>query len=626
MQRNALTNVSFSCRLIALTLLVSFPVVGSQAEDTNPGAKKWSTDPATLKILTAPDLFSKPLEELVKTVAYKQALIKTPNECPKMLVEAYLSYKYRTLRGKYKATLAIAIGAPIIAWASLFYMGKYLILTVFEAGTKEEAIAGFISYFYIWGVDLKLLNLLGDLKRIIIVKGTFLLPMVLPSPDKITAVFRNAPLYLRRDMNPDDVNIEELNIITWLFMSTLTFLIFKTLLGTPSYLFPILVVRRDIAFVLIMLHYFVTNFKEKIAKPLRAIFKHEYEEEDPSIEEIELMYARNWDRLRDWKKYGNSDMNKLIEEKIFELRRHPDKKKLITKAFVENVIGLPTPFEINVRMTPPEEIDFDEFEDYGEAIKIAMRRLVYRYYGNIPTFPTYLLSPPGWGKNRSITLLANKLGGRIAILQLTKGVTLEELIGRPPAGDDPGDIGLLAKAMIQAGPGPMILFIDELDKVVRGEHRHEMIDFILKHFDGINRTYKCPYLEGNEIYLPSIVIFAGNSSLDISEDAMAKDALSHRTRIVELERYSWEKQVKIAQKTLQRLIEENLQLPYTPLTEKQLSEWKEALEPLRKAQEGLPEKEKNGSIRPLLKASVLYLVRMYYKDEIEKVRRRMDTD
>ena len=112
MQRNALSIVPSFRRLLGITLLLSTTLLcptKATATDTSQ-IKKWSTNPATLKILTAPDLFTNPLSKVVKTSKYRAALKLRPHECPDILVDAYLSYKYRNLRLKYQLTLAITTG------------------------------------------------------------------------------------------------------------------------------------------------------------------------------------------------------------------------------------------------------------------------------------------------------------------------------------------------------------------------------------------------------------------------------------------------------------------------------------------------------------------------------------
>ena len=379
-----------------------------------------------------------------------------------------------------------------------------------------------------------------------------------------------------------------------------------------------LLFSKKFFFLTIIIYYFLNEFDKEIYKPWRNVFYNEYEEDDAGIQEIEFMYVDNYHRLPE-------ERRQLIEDKIFDLRRYPTKdKKLAVKSFVENVVALPTEEELNMKLPVPENVDFSEFAQYGEEVQMEVKRLYYRFYNAISTYPTYLLSLPGWGKTYLVDLLVAKLGIKKMTLKLERGCSVNDLIGRPPSGDDPGSIGLLGEALIQAGKGPTLLFADEVDKGINGKNGGEIAEFILKNFNGTVSSIKSPYLYGEHLYMPVVAIFGGNEPLTISAYDSSQNALRNRLNVIKLKRYTWEQKMKIMENMLPYLIEKKLHIPPIILTEKQKKGWLKELEFYRKEQEALPENERNESVRPLVKLSIVYLVKMKYKKDIEAVRAKMN--
>ena len=278
----------------------------------------------------------------------------------------------------------------------------------------------------------------------------------------------------------------------------------------------------------ILLNFIYKNFRENILTPITYLLTKKGVLIDP-IEESELLLIENWDRLTPVRK-------KVLQERLLDARKNITKRSTL-KEYVLTIVQLPTLSELQTPIVDTvikeEDIDMSLFKYYEAPVNEVVIRLYQRAMEGVrPYGHPYFVGPSGSGKTEISIRLGLMLEERDVVTTFINlaGATVEDIIGTAY-----GKPGLIIKSLIQASPygtKQIILCFDEIDKALKGPHKQALTQLFLKMFDTSSKGYASPYLPGEDIPLPNIIIFMGNYEI--------KGPFANRLERIAVDGYKWE--------------------------------------------------------------------------------------
>ncbi len=297
--------------------------------------------------------------------------------------------------------------------------------------------------------------------------------------------------------------------------------------------------------------YVYENWYSGMVKPLQVLMESDFRRvfADP-LEEQELAVVDNQQRLYEG---GNPARWHLLVEKLLDARKYP-KSAANVAIYVDNVLKIPTYNEINAQSTTPKTWKDVEasFSAYAPDVKKQAYKLFERHLKGVKLPATYLVGEPGVGKTYMVELLVNAWKGNegttsnVGEVRIA-GADVRELMGWAPSGTDPGEPGLILRTIMEADG---VLFIDEIDKALLGEHGKEVSNLLLEFLESSNEVFFFPYLgseEGLQVDLPKVIMTAGNTKLEDFPKELQRMVRPLKNRLTEiyLPGFPWDTKMKI---------------------------------------------------------------------------------
>ena len=199
--------------------------------------------------------------------------------------------------------------------------------------------------------------------------------------------------------------------------------------------------------------------------------------------------------------------------------------------------------------------------DVAEQLKLfAHSELIYQQtdrslHGS--RYPVYFYGEPGTGKTFAAKQLAEAMGTNLAVVTLD-GATIDDIVGTPfeSVGAKAGRIldAIIARTSSSQDINHhnQILLIDEFDRlfISGNEKTKDVLSFMLKLLDPVNRSFYSPYLK-TDIRLPDTIILAGNRDIhELSDHDPELKAIASRLDKITFLGFDRETKRKIANRVM----------------------------------------------------------------------------
>lgn len=168
-------------------------------------------------------------------------------------------------------------------------------------------------------------------------------------------------------------------------------------------------------------------------------------------------------------------------------------------------------------------------------------------------YPVYFFGEPGTGKTFAARQLAEAMGTNLAVVTLD-GATIDDIVGTPFESVD-AKAGRILDAIIARTASSrdinhhnQVLLIDEFDRlfISGNEKTKDVLSFMLKLLDPVNRSFYSPYLK-TDIRLPDTIILAGNRDIhELSTHDPELKAIASRLDKVTFKGFDQETKLAIA--------------------------------------------------------------------------------
>ena len=289
-------------------------------------------------------------------------------------------------------------------------------------------------------------------------------------------------------------------------LASIFFVAYSTLLleaKESKVLLLLLYLNPTLTTMFVWLHFIYKKYRSNILVPITYLRTQKGIVVD-TMEEAELLLIENWDRLSQQRK-------KVLQERLRDARKYIDKRSTIIE-YVRNIVQLPTLSELTTPVldSVSGDIDMSLFKYYAPPVQKKVYILFQRTLEGVQGYGHfYLVGAPGTGKTELVRRVGKELvryGVNAEFVNLA-GAKVSDIIGTPDK------LGLIGEALIKASPygkKQVLLCFDETDKALMGPHKHELIQLFLTMFDTNSTGYESPYLPGEAIPLPPVIVFMGN--------------------------------------------------------------------------------------------------------------------
>ncbi|OJX14246.1 MAG: hypothetical protein BGO77_02170 [Caedibacter sp. 37-49] len=233
-----------------------------------------------------------------------------------------------------------------------------------------------------------------------------------------------------------------------------------------------------------------------------------------AVQNYEIEYVRS-------KPFWNRSLSKVFESKLLSVRKNPaflhDYLKWLNAA-----INLPFKKK-DISIDSFQGTFVQEFSIFSSSIREKIKGLCIRHIiqqnGRVMA---YFQGPSGTGKTSCARTIAYCLGlpfGSVALANYS----MSDLIGQ--GGVHQPHPGKIAEAILSENEqektySNMVFLIDEVDEVLNGEGKNDILPFLLTLLDPETKSYYNPYFESDIRIKDMLIILAGNKP--ISHKPLAK--------------------------------------------------------------------------------------------------------